>query len=81
MDLLSLLMNARVCDLDGALIAEVVEVNITAGKMELMIDVEADDDEDDEDPDDGSKEDIPEDDASKAEPTKLRAVAGGKGNA
>ena len=80
MDLLSLLMNARVCDLDGALIAEVVEVNITAGKMELMIDVEADDDED-EDPDDGAKEDIPEDDASKAEPAKERLVAGGKGYA
>ncbi len=80
MDLLSLLIQARVCDIDGALIGEVLEINITAGKLEIMIDAEADDDEDEEDPDDGSKEEIPEDDASKAATPKLRAVAGGKGN-
>ena len=77
MELLSMLMSARVCDVDGDVFGEVVNINISGGRLEIMIDVELDDDED-EDPDDGAKDDIPEDDASNTV-QRLRAVAGGKG--
>lgn len=77
MDLLSMLMSARVCDVDGDVFGEVVNINISGGKLEIMIDVELDRDEED-DPDDGAKDDIPEDDASNVV-QQLRAVAGGKG--
>lgn len=78
MDLLSLLMSARVVDVDGDVFGEVVNINISGNKLEIMIDVELDDDEED-DPDDGAKDDIPEDDASNSKVQQLRAVAGGKG--
>ena len=73
MDLLSMLMNAKVCDMDGDIFGEVVGVNLAGGKLEIMIDVELDDEED-EDPDDGAKDDIPEKDASKQEFPRLAAM-------
>lgn len=72
MDLLSMLMNAKVCDMDGDVFGEVVNINLSGGKLEIMIDVELADE--DEDPDDGAKDDIPEDDASKMEFPKLAAL-------
>ena len=72
MELLSMLMNAKVCDMDGDVFGEVVGVNFAGGKLEIMVDVEMDDE--GEDPDDGAKDDIPEDDASKQEFPRLAAM-------
>lgn len=80
MDLLSMLQNAKIRDMDGDEIGEVIEIQICGGKLEIMMDLITLEDDDEEDPDDGAKEDIPEDDASKAVTPKLRAVTGGKGN-
>jgi len=63
MDLLSMLMNAKIRDVDGYSVGEVIAVHITMGKLVLTIDIESDDE--DEDPDGGEDEDIPEDDACK----------------
>jgi hypothetical protein len=75
MDLLSMLMNARIRDMDGDEIGEVLGVHIAMGKLYITVDMELDDG--DEDPDDGEKEDIPEDDASNIV-EKIHAIAGGK---
>ena len=64
MDLLSMLVNAKIRDLAGDEIGEVVGVHITGGKLLVTVDTDG---EDEGDPDDGTKEDIPEDDASKQE--------------
>lgn len=69
MDLLSMLMNARVQDLDGIEVSEVISVHLTGGKLYITIDVEGEH----EDPDDGAKDKIPEDDASNTV-TSLHAV-------
>lgn len=78
MDLLSMLQNARIRDMEGDEIGEVTEIRIYGGRLEIMMDLITLEADDEEDPDDGSKEDIPEDDASKVASPKLRAVAGGK---
>lgn len=64
MDLLSMLMNATVKDVDGIEVGDVGGVHIVGGKLWITIDLELGDEGD---PDDGTKEDIPEDDASKQE--------------
>lgn len=64
-DLLSMLMNAKIRDMDGDVIAEVLGVHFSAGKLSLTVDIEGYDEDEDEEPDDGAKDDIPEDDASK----------------
>ena len=69
MDLLSMLMNARITDMDGDEIGEVFGVHIAMGKLYITVDMELDDEE--EDPDDGAKDDIPEDDASNQEFPKI----------
>ncbi len=74
MDLLSMLMNAKIRDMDGDEIGEVIEVQICGGKLEIMMDLISVDLEDEEDPDDGAKDDIPENDASKQEFPKLAAM-------
>lgn len=73
MDVLSMLMNARITDTDGAEIGEVIGVHIAMGKMWVSIDMELDEEDGDPD-DDGEKEDIPEDDASKQKFPKLAAA-------
>lgn len=60
-----MLMNAKIRDMDGDEIGEVIEVQICGGKLEIMMDLITLEDDEDEDPDDGAKDDIPEDDASK----------------
>lgn len=72
MDWMSLLMNARVRDMDGDEFGEVIGFHFYGGKLSITIDVELDDEE--EDPDDGAKDDIPEDDASKIEFPKIVAM-------
>lgn len=72
MDLLSMLMNAKVRDMDGDEFGEVIGVHLAGGKLSITIDVELD--EEDADPDDGAKDDIPEDDASKLEFPRLAAM-------
>ena len=70
MDLLSMLMNAKVRTVDGSDLGEVIGVHFALGRMTITIDLELED----EDPDDGEKEDIPEDDASKMEFPRLAAM-------
>lgn len=71
MDLLSMLMNAKVRDMDGDEIGDVIGVHIAGGKLSVTIDIEGIEVED---PDDGAKDNIPEDDASKTEFPKLVAM-------
>lgn len=71
MDLLSMLMNAKVRAMDGDEVGEVIGVHLAMGKLSITIDIELDDIED---PDDGAKEDIPDDDASKQEFPKIVAM-------
>lgn len=73
MDMLSMLMNARIRDVDGDEIGEVIGIHIAMGKMFISVDMELDD-EDGEDPDGGEEEDIPEGDASKLEFPKIVAM-------
>ena len=73
MDLLSMLMNAKIRDMDGDEVAEVVGVHLVQGKLSITIDMELEDE--GEDPDDGAKDDIPENDASKMEFPKLAAAS------
>lgn len=70
MDMLSMLMNARVMNLDGDEVGEVIGVHFAMGKMSITTDIESSEDEDP----DGEKEDIPEDDASKMEFPKIVAM-------
>ena len=73
MELLSMLMNAKITDMDGDEIGEVIGVHIAMGKLNITMNVELDDEEE-EDPDDGAKDDIPEEDASKQEFPRLAAM-------
>ena len=66
MELLSMLMNAKIRDMDGDEIGEVLGVHFSAGRLSLTVDFEGIELEE-EDPDDGAKDDIPEKDASKQE--------------
>ena len=85
MDMLSMLMNARIKDMDGDEIGEVLGVHIVMGKLYITVDMELDDGEED-DPDGG--EEVDEDDTDDEheldnteevpKPIPLRAVAGGK---
>lgn len=59
MDLLSMLMNAKVKDVQGEDVGEVFGVHIAGGRLVVTVDVEV---EYEEDPDGGEEEDIPEDD-------------------
>lgn len=79
MDMLSLLMNARLKDMGGDDIGEVVAVHYTNGKLYLSVDTDFENEGED-DPDGGEEvdgrgldntEDVPI-------PAPLRAVAGGK---
>jgi hypothetical protein len=73
MELLSMLMNAKIRDMDGDEIGEVLGVHFSAGRLSLTVDIEGINLED-EDPDDGAKDDIPEDDASNIEFPKIIAM-------
>lgn len=82
MDTLSMLANAKITDLDGDDIGEVIAVHYVNGKLYLSVDTMLNDEEED-DPDGG--EEIDEDDERELDtteevprPTPLRAVAGGK---
>lgn len=67
MDIMSMLMNARVMDEDGDEIGEVVGISIIGGKMMLStnVDFELDFDYDEDDPDGG--EEVDEDDEENEE--------------
>lgn len=82
MDTLSLVSNARVKDLDGDDIGEVVGIHYVNGKLYITIDTEIDFDGEG-DPDGGEEVDAdakPELDTTEevSKPTLLRSVAGGK---
>lgn len=84
MDLLSMLMNARVTHMDGDEIGEVVGINIAMGKLYIMVDTDPNDEEGDGDDPDGGEE-IDEDDEHELDktgevpkPVPLRAVVGEK---
>ncbi len=74
MELLSMLMNAKIRDMDGDEIGEVLGVHFSAGRLSLTVDFEGIELDEDEDPDDGAKDDIPEEDASKMKFPKLAAM-------
>ena len=57
MDLLSMIMNAKLKDMDGNDVGEVIGLHIAMGKAYITVDPNM---EEDDDPDDGEKEDIPE---------------------
>ncbi len=81
MDLLSMLMNARIRDMDGDEIGEVIGIHIAMGKLCISVDMELDDGEEEDDPDDGEEIDDEEELDNTEEvpkPVPLRAVAGGK---
>ncbi len=82
MELLSMLMNARITDMAGDEVGEVIAIHIAMGKLYISVDTMLDNGEED-DPDGG--EEIDEDDERELDnteevpkPTPLRAVAGGK---
>jgi len=81
MDLLSMLMNAKIRDMDGDEIGDVIGIHIGGGKLILTVDDEIEF-EDEDDPDGG--EEIDEDDKELdntkevPQPIPLKAVAGGK---
>lgn len=70
MDLLSMLMNAKIRNMDGDELGDVIGVHIAGGKMNITLDIDG---VEDEDPEDGAKDDIPGDDASN-KIQRLRAV-------
>lgn len=77
MDWMSMLMNARIRDIGGGVLGDVLGVHIVAGKMSITVDNDVEDEEGPEDPDEEEldpTEEIPK-------PTPLRAVAGGPLNA
>ena len=74
MDTLSMIMNAQITDMNGEAVGSVISVHIVGCKMFITASMEY---ESEEDGDDGEKEDIPEDDASKTDPTELTLVAVG----
>ncbi len=82
MDIMSMLMNARIIDEDGDEVGEVVGVTINGGKMILATDIIGDLDIEftEDDPDGGEEideEDDTEDDEEKKTPTLVKLVAGG----
>ena len=81
MDTLSLVSNAKIKDLDGDDIGEVVGIHYVNGKLHITVDTETGF-EDEDDPDGGEEVDEDERELDNTEevpkPTPLRAVAGGK---
>ncbi len=84
MDILSLLMNAKITNIEGDGVAEVFGVSITGGKMTIIVD-NSDETYYEDDPDGGEEVDD-EDDEEELDPTKetgnvepLRAIVGGRG--
>ena len=73
-DLLSMLMNAKIRDMDGDEIGEVLGVHFAAGRLSLTVDFEGTELDEDEDPDDGAEDDIPDKDASKIKFPKMAAI-------
>ncbi len=84
MDLLTMLMNARIKDMDGDEIAEVIGIRIAMGKLYITVDMELDDGEyEEDDPNggeeiDGDGEKKPDETEETPQPVQLRAVVGGK---
>lgn len=82
MDLLSMLMNAKIRDMDGDEIGDVIGIHIGGGKLVVTVDDEIELDEEDGDDPDGGEEIDDEHELDNIEevpkPTPLRAVAGGK---
>jgi len=84
MDIMSLLMNAKILDEDGDEVGEVVGFTIRGGKMLLSTDIDLDLLYDEDDPDGGEEIDTDDDDEGELDPTKetgnispLRAVVNG----
>lgn len=85
MDTLSLVSNAKIKDLDGDDIGEVVGIHYINGKLHITVDTELDF-EDGDDPDGGEEIDKDDEDDEREldnteevpKPMPLRAVAGGK---
>jgi hypothetical protein len=61
MDMMSALMNARILDVEGNVVGDVLSFTVLGSRLFITADIEVEDG----DPDDGAKDDIPEDDASK----------------
>ena len=82
MDLLSMLMNAKIRNMDGDEIGDVIGIHIGGGKLIVTVDMELGDGEYEEDDPDGGEEVDDEHELDKTEevpkPVPLRAVAGGK---
>ncbi len=82
MDVLSMLVNAKIKDMDGDDIGEVVAVHYAGGKLYLSVDTDFESEGEGDDPDGGEEveEDERELDNTEEVPklTPLRAVAGGK---
>ena len=82
MDLLSMLMNAKIRDMDGGEIGDVIGIHIGGGKLVVTVDDEIEFEEDEDDPDGGEEIDGDGEELDDVEevpkPTPLRAVAGGK---
>ncbi len=83
MDMLSMLMNAKIRNMDGDEIGDVIGVHIAGGKMVISVDDEIEIEVEEDDPDGG--EEVDEDGERELDnteeipkPTPLRAVAGGK---
>lgn len=82
MDLLSMLMNAKIRDMDGDELGDVMGVHIAGGKLYVTVDTDFGD-EYEEDPDGGEElDEEDEEELDNAEeipkPIPFRAVAGGK---
>jgi len=82
MDLLSMLMNAKIRDMDGDEIGDVIGIHIGGGKLIVTVDDEFILEEDEDDPDGGEEIDEDEGELDNTEevpqPVPLRALAGGK---
>jgi hypothetical protein len=72
MDILALLSQAKINDMDGVELGDVMGIHFVAGKMIITVNMNWNDES--EDPDGGEKEDIPEDDVSKMEFPKIVAM-------
>ncbi len=76
MDMMTMIMNAKITDMGGEEVGDVVSIHIVGCKMFITANMGYDIEEDG---DDGEKDDIPEDDASKASLAEvISLVAGGK---
>ncbi len=82
MDTLSLVSNAKIKDLSGDDLGEVVGIHYMNGKLYITVDMELEDDDEEDDPDGGEEIDEDEEELDNTEevpkPIPLRAVAGGK---